>query len=472
MATSEETAHGADVGVQREVPGPRSLELIAAAKRAEVQASIYPVFFGSMDYAPVMQSQEGVYLVDVDGNRYLDAIGGMACAIQGFRPKAVLDAVVSQLETLSFLPEMLSESRIALANELLAIAPGELKQGKVQFEVSGSSANEIALAMAFTYLRGIGRRATKVLSFAGSYHGRLLSTTSFSGIATYRSRVPWPGQHVVAPYPYGYRCPLGAGEDECEEACLATLEWIFESAVDPSTDECEIGVAISEPFQSHVTRIPPLGFYRRLRELCDEHSVVFIDDEVVGFGHTGTWFATEHSGVTPDMISMGKSLSGGLYPISAVIARPEIATAWEREPDMHLTTYMGHPVASAAAVANLRTLAERDLVRGGQALGEYFLGGLRSLQERHPLIGFVDGWGLWLEAELVRDQKTKQPAIEEAISLQKECVRRGLIVDRSYQRSALYFIPPLTISREEIDDVVEILDEVLTVVESQPKAGG
>ncbi len=471
MATTEHSVRGAEIGAERDVPGPRSLELIAHAKRAEVQASIYPVFFGAMEYAPVMQFQEGVYLEDVDGNRYLDSLGGMACAIQGYRPKEVLEAVESQLKRLTFLPEMLSEARIELANELVALAPGELRNGKVQFEVSGSSANEIALAMAFTYLRQRGRLASKVLSFAGAYHGRLLGTTSISGITTYRSRFPWPGNHLMAPYPYAYRCPLGADENGCEDACLAALDWIFESAVDPATRQCEIGVVISEPFQSHVTRIPPLAFYRRLRELCDEHEVVFIDDEVVGFGHTGRWFATEHSGVTPDMISMGKSLSAGLYPISAVIARPEIASAWEREPDMHLTTYMGHPVASAAALANLRTLAQKGLVHGGQALGEHFVSRLRELQERHPLIGLVDGWGLWVMAELVRDRETKEPAIDEAIELQKECIRRGLIVDRSYQRSALYFIPPLTISHAQIDTVIEILDEALGLVEARSKSG-
>jgi 4-aminobutyrate aminotransferase / (S)-3-amino-2-methylpropionate transaminase / 5-aminovalerate transaminase len=470
LTATEQAKTGAEVGELRLVPGPRSEELIERARRSEVQASIYPVFFGAMVYAPAMSSQEGVYLEDVDRNRYLDAIGGMAVAIQGFRPQHLIDAAQEQLASLHFLPEMLSKARVELAEELLRIVPGTLKEGKVQFEVSGSSANEVALEIAFTYLRSVGRRATKVLSFAGSYHGRLLGTTAVSGITTYRSRFPATVGHVTAPYPYAYRCPLGADEAGCEEACLAALERTFADAVDPTTGECEIGVAISEPFQSHVTRIPPLGFYRRLRELCDEYDVVFIDDEVVGFGHTGRWFATEHSGVVPDMITMGKSLSGGMFPISAVVSRAEIAAAWEREPDMHLTTYMGHPVGCAAAVANLRSLADRGLIAAGEALGDYMVEKLRELQNRHPLIGFVDGWGLWIEAELVRDRDTKEPALEEAIALQQECVRRGLIVDRSYQRAALYFIPALTITREEIDLVIQILDESLTAVEGARSA--
>jgi 4-aminobutyrate aminotransferase/(S)-3-amino-2-methylpropionate transaminase len=456
---------GADVGTLREVPGPRSQELIARAKTAELQASIYPVFFGAGVYAPVMTSQEGVYLEDADGNRYLDTLGGMACAIQGYRPQHVVDAVIEQLGRLSFLPEMLSPARVELSNELVGLAPRELRNGKVQFEVSGSSANELALAMAFKYLQEKGRRARKVLSFDGGYHGRLLGITSVSGIATYRSRLPWAGHHVTAPYPYPYRCPLGADEDGCLDACLAALEWTFRSAVDPTTGECEIGVVISEPFQSHVTRIPPKEFYQRLRALCDEHDVVFIDDEIVGFGHTGTWFATEHSGVTPDIITVGKSLSAGLYPISAAIARAEIASVWEAEPDTHFTTYMAHPVAAAAALANLRSLAEKHLIEQAASKGEYFTSRLRALQNAHPLVGFVDGLGLWIEAELVRDRKTKEPALEEAAELQRQCINRGLIVDRSYQRSALYFIPPLTITEQEIDDAIAILDEVLSLVE-------
>jgi 4-aminobutyrate aminotransferase / (S)-3-amino-2-methylpropionate transaminase / 5-aminovalerate transaminase len=466
LSATDESRTSAQVGELREVPGPRSEELLERARRSEVQASIYPVFFGAMVYAPVMQSQEGVYLEDADGHRYLDAIGGMAVAIQGFRPQHLIDAAEKQLESLHFLPEMVSEARVELAEELLRVVPGALKEGKVQFEVSGSSANEVALEIAFTYLRSKGRRASKVLSFAGSYHGRLLGTTAISGITTYRSRFPAAIGHVTAPYPYAYRCPLGADEAHCEEACLAALERTFADAVDPATGECEIGVVISEPFQSHVTRIPPLGFYRRLRELCDQYDVVFIDDEVVGFGHTGRWFATEHSGVVPDMVTMGKSLSGGMFPISAVVSKSEIAAAWEREPDMHLTTYMGHPVGCAAALANIRSLAERDLIKAGEELGGYMLDKLRELQSRHEMIGYVDGWGLWIEAELVRDRATKEPALEEAISLQQECVRRGLIVDRSYQRAALYFIPPLTITREEIDLLIQILDESLTAVEA------
>jgi 4-aminobutyrate aminotransferase/(S)-3-amino-2-methylpropionate transaminase len=456
---------GAKVGELRDVPGPKSQKLLKSARKRESQASIYPVFFGSELYAPVIAKTYGPYLEDVDGNQFLDAIGGMACAVQGFRPERIVNAVTRQLQSLSFLPEMLSESRVQLVEELLSVAPGKLKDGKVHFEVSGSSANELALEIAFTYLRSKGRQGQKVLAFHGDFHGRLLATTAIGGIPTYRNRFPSTLDVVLAPFPYPYRCPMGADEDGCEAACLAELERIFESELDPETGECRIGVAVSEPFQSHVTRIPPLNFYRKLRELCDEHDVVFIDDEVVGFTHTGKWFACEHPGVTPDLIPIGKSLSCGFFPISAVLMRKEIAQAWEAQPDMHLTTYMGHPVGATAALENLRSLKEQNLIARGAELGDYFLRKLKALQEKHPLIGFVDGWGFWLEAELVRDRKTKEPAMQEGAMLQRECVKRGLIVDRSLERSALYFIPALTITLEELDKVADILDECLSIVE-------
>jgi 4-aminobutyrate aminotransferase-like enzyme len=458
---------GAAVGEWREVPGPMSRSLLARLREVETGASIYPVLFGSGLHAPVMAEQQGVHLIDVDGNVFLDAIGGMGCAIQGYRPSHLVAAVEDQLKALTFLPEMPSVARLELAEELLSTVPVPMRDGKVHFEVSGSAANELALEIAFTYLRSKGKTGEKrVLSFFGAYHGRLLGTTSVSGIATYRSRFPTAAKSTLAHYPYCYRCPFGATPESCEDACLTALDQIFADSTDPATGECQIGIVISEPFQSHVTRIPPLSFYRKLRELCDRYDVVFIDDEVVGFGHTGSWFACDHAGVAPDIITMAKSLSGGMFPVGAVIARREIAEVWEQAADMHLTTYMGHPVGAAAALANIRTLRSRGLIDQGRALGARFLAGLTELKSRHQLIGYVDGIGLWLEAELVRDQVSRTPAIEEAARVQAECAQHGVLVDRSYGRSALYFIPPLTVTESEIDLTMRVLDEALTAVET------
>jgi len=452
-------------GEIRKVPGNNSLALIEKAKRFESQAGIYPSLFGSGVPAPVINKGEGIYLTDVDGNVFIDAIGGMACAVQGYQPKEIIESVKTQLDKVSFLPEMLSDNRIALTQKIVKIAPGELKYGKVQFEVSGSSAVDLALQIASYYVKtSLNPYANRVLSFWGGYHGRNIGPLTVGGITDYKNNRPEFSGSIKVPYPYCFRCPFKLKYENCELLCLDFIKQTVESYYNRRTKKNDIFALIVEPLQSHVARIPPSEFYPRLREICDEHNIIFIDDEVVGFLHTGKWFACESWGVTPDIIIIAKPLSAGIYPMSAVIARKEIFDSWENICDMHFTTYMAHPAACTAALRNLNILERDNLVDRSVGKGKYFVQKLRELENKHKSIANIQGMGLWISMEIVKENKKFEADEKKAIRLCFETAKRGLIIDKAYGYSRCYLIPPLIITREEIDLIVQIMDNSLECI--------
>jgi 4-aminobutyrate aminotransferase-like enzyme len=473
-------------GEIREVIGPKAKKIIALTDRYESGGGLYNNYLRTGYHAPVIDETFGVYLRDVDGNEYLDLTGGFCVAVQGYAPKAVKDAVIEQINRKWFLPEMPSVERAELAKMLVDHAPGELKEGRVQFELSGAGAVDLAIQLAAFY--GATRRKTesvgKILAFTGAYHGRTTLTGSAGSLPGFRWRLPKHTNVVRMPYAYCYRCPYAKEYPACNMHCAREVqrlirnagnseadfpEW-FESApsgehVSRRDDPGEITALVVEPLQDYAGMIvPPAEFHPVLREACDESGIVYVDDEIPSFLNTGRWFGIEHWNVVPDVIAIGKELSGGVVPVSAVIAKKELFEAWGAESGRHFTTYMGYPVGCAAALANLRSIEQDGVLDRIRENGEYFIEGLRELQNRHKIIGDVSGMGRMLGIELVLDRKTKEPAVKERNAFAREALRRGVVIpDAMGDSSRCLFIPPAPITRQEIDLSMEVMDMALKV---------
>ncbi|MDK2383497.1 MAG: aspartate aminotransferase family protein, partial [Candidatus Korarchaeota archaeon] len=224
---------------------------------------------------------------------------------------------------------------------------------------------------------------------------------------------------------------------------------------------------IAEPIQGTAGNIvPPPDYFRIVKNILDQYDILFIADEVItGFGRTGKLFAIEHFGVEPDIMTMAKALGGG-FPVSAAIASEEVGTAFK--PLDHYSTYGGNPLAMAAALAAIEVIEEEDLVEKSAKNGEYMLKRLRELMDKHELIGEVNGKGLLIGLELVKDRETKEPAVEEAAKFRIELRKRGVIIGPpGWTGSRIRINPPLVITKEQIDRAIEAIDEALTVIERE-----
>ncbi len=475
------------VGEKRENLGPRAKEIVALTSRYESGGGLYHNYLRTGWHAPVIAETDGSRLVDVDGNEYIDLSGGFCTVFQGYQAPEIKKAVTEQMNRRWFLPEMPSPERAQLAKELVEVAPGDLKEGRVQFELSGAGAVDLALQLASYH--GATTRQTegvgKILAFVGAYHGRTTLTSSAGSLPQFRRRLPRHDNVVRMPYAYCYRCPYDEEYPSCGVRCAHEVGRLLASvgsrdadrpawyASEPDgshaerhDDPGEITTLVVEPLQDYAGMIiPPKEFHPILREICDEYGLTFVDDEVPSFLHTGRWFGIDNWGVTPDVIAMGKALSGGIAPVGAVIARREIFETWGEEPGRHFTTYMGYPLGSAAALANIRNVKSSGLLAQVGEVGAYFKAGLEDLQSRHELIGEVSGLGGLLGIELVRDRKTKEPAVAERNAFARAAIAEGVVIPDAMGDSArCLFIPPAVMTREEIDLCMSVMDRALQTV--------
>jgi 4-aminobutyrate aminotransferase-like enzyme len=395
----------------------------------------------------------------------------------GYLPLELIEVACSQMKELVHVPDVPTVPRIRLSEELLRIAPGDLAHGRVQYEVGGSGAMDLALQMAYYFsseTKPHGRH--RVMSCWGNYHGRTLGTLSVTGSAHCQEGMPIWEKTTFVPFAYCYRCFLEKDYPDCDMACIGFIERMFDSEAhvlrNPATGRNQISVLFYEPIQAHLGMvIPPVEFFQGIRRLCDQYGILLVDDEIaMGIGHTGHWFACEYYGVVPDIIGIGKALTGGVWPLSAVIATKEIMDVWGASPDKHMGSYHGNPVGCAVALANILLIEEKKLLENVRSMGTYLLEGLSDLMKSHSMIGEVVGVGLALGVELVRNRSTKEPATEETQLLVSECMKRGVLILRcGYYGNRLNMMPSLDISQGEADTVLEVLDETLAFVE---KRGG
>ena len=394
---------------------------------------------------------EGIWIEDADGRRTMDFHGNSAHHV-GYAHPHVIAAIHRQLDALSFAPRRFTcEPAIALAERLLRLAPAGF--GKVLFAPGGSEAIEIALKLARV---ATGRHRT--LSFWDSFHGAGFGAASVGGEALFRSgRLGplLPGDAHVPPFacfrcPFGFPSPSGAPDlERCRMTCAATAEYTL-------AREAEIAALVAEPIRA-VPYLPPPGFWPRVGAAARAAGALIVFDEIpTGLGKTGRLFAFEHTGVTPDILVLGKALGGGVLPLAAVLVRTELDVA----PELALGhyTHEKNPVLAAAALATLDVIENEGLVENAAALGEYALARLQEIAASRRCIGEVRGQGLLIGIELVTADGG--PAAQLAERVLYAALARGLSFKLTMQ-SVLTLSPPLIIRRDELDQALAILSESL-----------
>ncbi|MCK5621619.1 MAG: aspartate aminotransferase family protein [Alphaproteobacteria bacterium] len=396
---------------------------------------------------------EGIWIEDVQGRRYMDFHGNNVHHI-GYGHPRLKAAIAAQMDALPFAPRRFAcEPATALARKLAEIAPGSLE--KVLFATGGSDAVEIALKIA--------RAATgrfKTISFWDSFHGAGFGAASIGGEQMFRSGPIGPllpGAEHVPPFDC-YRNPFGYShtgrdphDDECGRICANMVRYILER-------EGDIAAVVAEPNRA-VPYIPPPGFWAEIRRACDDHGALLIFDEIpTGLGKTGRMFACEHDGVVPDILVLGKALGGGILPIAATLCRPELDVAGDWAFGHY--THEKNPVTARAALTTIEIIEDEGLVENAADRGAHALGRLFELMDRHPAIGDVRGRGLLMGVELVVDRDSRNPDAALAEDILYRALDRGLSF-KTTMGNVLTLTPPLTISRDEMDAAIDILDTCL-----------
>jgi adenosylmethionine-8-amino-7-oxononanoate aminotransferase len=394
------------------------------------------------------------------GKKLMDAFAGLAVVNVGHGRREIAEAIAEQTVRLAYYPttrQFSNRPAAELAKKLASLTPGDLDL--TMFAVSGSEANERSMQIARHYWLAKGKPDKhKVISFHGGYHGATMGTYAICGLphlsAPYDAFKPAGFAKLTAPYPFRDR---GAGTDEelIERRATELREAILREGPDT------VSAVIQEPVLSSGGFImPPIGWLRRVRAICDELDVLLIADEVItGFGRTGRWFAVEHDGIVPDLMSVAKGITSGYIPLSASIARRRLAEVFAddtKEENVHPNTYAAHPVACAAALANLQIMEKDHLVENAAAMGTRLADGLRDAFAKTRIVGEVRGRGLLVCAELVEPNGSGRPLDKDAVAkLDRKAWDRGAIV---YARgSVLRLAPPLCITPREVDELIDIV---------------
>ena len=440
---------GQKVNLVTEVPGERSKSL-----REKEDALLAPGLQGfALKAGIVVKEARGSAVTDLDGNTFLDVIGGIGVNGLGHSHPKFVQAIQSQVAKAS-VGSFSSESRLELLERLCAHAPAP-NLTRPQFYSGGSEAVESALRLAKNFTGNF-----EFISFDGGFHGKTMGTLSLMGSSFKDTYGPFvPGSHIL-PYPNPYRPPSGSTQENCADFCIDYLRKYIKEKTSK-----KIAAIIVEPMQGTAGNIiPPKEFLPELKNIAQENGALLIADEMItGFGRTGTYWGCEHSGVTPDIVTLGKQFGGG-YPLSALLGREDIVQAkpWSN-PSGSSSSYGGNPLAMAAAAASLKIIDEEGLVENSKVVGEYFLSKLKPFEQRYPFVGEVRGLGLLLGIELVEDKKTKKPlsrSVTEQFFL--ECLKRGLLT-MSYAAS-FRIQPSMTIDCETVDSVVDILQETFDYI--------
>jgi taurine---2-oxoglutarate transaminase len=438
----------------------------ALGERVVAEAKEYVLHSWSVQNAlnPIpVAGAEGRYFWDYDGNRYLDFASQLVNVSIGHQHPKVIAAIKEQAEKLCTIgPPMATEPRSTLARMLAEVTPGELTMSF--FTNGGAEANENAIKLARWYT---GRH--KVIARYRSYHGATAGAITLTGDPR-----RWPAEPGIPGVvrmldPYTYRCPAGH-PDPCPVCTGAPhLEEILQYE-GPNT---VAAVILETVTGTNGIIVPPDGYLRSIREVCDRHGIVLIFDEVMaGFGRTGRWFACDNWDVVPDILTVAKGINSGYVPLGAMVISRALADWVRDKPFAGGLTYSGHPLACASAVASIEAFREEGIVENSAAMGEYLAQALPALQERHPSIGDVRGLGLFWGLELVRDRETREPlvpfnaggdAAAPVNRLTKAALERGLYLFVHW--NVVVICPPLTITREELDEGLGVLDEVLAIAD-------
>jgi len=420
----------------------------------------------------VIERAEGCYIWDNEGNRYLDALSALYCVNIGYGPwPEIAEAAKRQVETLPFFTNWVgfaTPSSVELAQKVTELVPIDV--GRIFFVGGGSEAIESSLKIARQYhrLRGEPTRY-KFITRRSAYHGTTMGALSINGSPALRTQFePLLPGCMRAPMPYRYRCPYCSEKPECTLRCADEIDAIVVNE-GPQT----VAAVILEPVQNSAGSItPPPGYFERVREICDEHGLLLVADEVIcGFGRVGDWFGSTRYGIKPDMMTLAKGITSAYAPLGAVVAAPQVVEPFFSEPAtsfIHGITFGGHPLSCAIGLANLEVFERENLVERSDRLGKELRARCEQLMADHPMVGDVRGDGYFYSLELVKDKETKEtftPAERDELIKKVMTPRaRELGVYMRFDdrgETCAQFAPPLVAGPEEFDEMVGVLRQVL-----------
>jgi len=421
---------------------------------------------GQVSPIPV-KTAKGVYFWDVTGKRYLDFNSMVMCVNIGHGDERVIEAIVAQARSLPFAgPPMATRPRARLGQLLAEITPGDLNH--FLFTLGGADANENAVKLARAYT---GKH--KILARYRSYHGASAGAMALTGDPR---RLAWEpnlmGGVVHFLDPYRYRSTFHRNHaDVSEEAFSQDYLNHLEEIIQYEGPQTIAAVLVETVTGTNGIIIPPKGYLHGVRELCDRYNILLIADEVMsGFGRTGEWFAVNHWGVVPDLMTMAKGLTSGYAPLGAVAIRPEIFEFFRDRVYQSGLTYNAHPISLAAAIANIEVMQQDRLVERARSMGILLHRKLVDLGEKHPSVGDVRSIGLFGAVELVRNRKSREPmapyagSSAEMIALRKYLLDHGVYLYTHW--NTVLIIPPLIITEEQLDEGLAALNQALDITDA------
>jgi 4-aminobutyrate aminotransferase len=447
MTTKTLTAAGPNI--KTKLPGPNAKRIL------EGDAAILSPSY-TRSYPLVAKRGRGVVMEDVDGNEFLDFSAGIAVVATGHCHPEVVSAIQKQAAELIHMSgtDFYYESMVTLAERLSKIAPMPGPH-RVYYGNSGTEAVEAALKLARYHTR-----RQHIIAFFGAFHGRTMGALSLTSSKPQQRRrfAPLVPGVTHVPYPNLYRRPAGTDAAEYARDCARYIEQkLLKTTLPPE----EVAAIFVEPIQGEGGYlVAPPEFLQELRRICDENGILLVCDEVQsGMGRTGKWWAVEHAGVQPDIITIAKGIASGM-PLSAMVTRAHIMD-WV--PGSHASTFGGNPVCIAAALATLDIL-EREAMQNAADVGKHILDRISSWPSKHRMVGDVRGLGLMIGVEIVADQKTKAPAKEARDRIEQLAFERGILFLGAGE-TALRIAPPLVVTREQADAALDVLEECISIIE-------
>ena len=437
--------------ITKTLPGPKAQALID--RRADIVPSSI-----KCGYPLAIERGEGAMIEDVDGNRFLDFIGGVGVLNIGYSNEEIIDVVKKQAEQYFHCMFNIGthEGYVALAEKLCQIAPVKGTAKKAYFANSGAEADENAVKIAKAYT---GRN--NIIVFSGAFHGRTLLTMSMTAKKAYAVGMgPFPDGIYRAKFPYYYRNPEGLPKEKELDYYIESITDVFEQCCAADT----VAAIVVEPLQGEGGFIPaPIEWVKAVRKICDEHGILLIADEVQsGFCRTGRMFASEYwkeAGAQPDIIATAKSIAAGL-PLSAIVARKEIMEA--PAGGTIGGTFCGNPLACAAALKTIEIMERDNLAQRACEIGDYVMNRYREWQEKFNCVGDVRGLGAMVGIEFVKDIKTKEPATALNNAIVQECAKHGLLVEGAGRYgNVIRFLAPLVITDEQLKAGLDIFEAAI-----------
>ncbi len=437
--------------IKTELPGPIAKKWLDKDKKF-----ISPSYTRS--YPAVVEKGEGVWIYDVDGNRFLDMTAGVAVLATGHSHPEIIETAIEQIKKLVHMSgtDFYYPAEIMLAEKLAEIVPGAANR-KVFFGNSGAEANEAAFKLARFHTK-----RPYVIAFIGAFHGRTYGAMSLSGSKSvhHKGFAPLIQGVIHVPYPDPYRPPFGIPEERVSDAVIDYIDnVVFRRLVDPE----EVAAVFFEPIQGEGGYIvPPLDFFRKLKDLISKYGILLVDDEVQsGMGRTGRMFAIEHFGIIPDIVTVAKGIASG-FPLGAMVARSSLMD-WGA--GAHASTFGGNPVSCMVALKTIELL-ENGLIENAEKMGHYLMENLKKLMDTYEFIGDVRGKGLMIGVDIVKDRESKKynPGLRNRIV--DEAFKKGLLL-LAAGPSAIRWAPALTVKKEELDVALEIFEEALRTVEKR-----